>query len=146
MLSNTSPTFLCNCCLSVLNLGQFTSTCTTVFAATADGKHVLARLSSKEIKYYEVGKSDDAKAVSLAGLSTTRVPADEWREIFAEVWRRYRDYFYVSNMHGYDWTTLREKYRPLLDHVGSRADLNYVIAEMMKRGPSRTKGRRSAAR
>ncbi len=26
------------------------------WSATADGKHVLARLSSKEIKYYEVGK------------------------------------------------------------------------------------------
>jgi tricorn protease len=101
------------------------------WAATADGKHVLAQLSSKEIKYVEVGKSDDAKTVSLAGLVTTRVPAAEWREIFAEVWRRYRDYFYVENMHGYDWKKLREKYAPLLDFVGSRADLNYVIAEMI---------------
>ena len=101
------------------------------WAATADGKHVLAQLSSKEIKYVEVGKSDDAKTVSLAGLVTTRVPAAEWREIFAEVWRRYRDYFYVENMHGYDWKKLREKYAPQLDFVGSRADLNYVIAEMI---------------
>ncbi len=103
----------------------------TEWSATADGKHVLAQLSSKEIKYFEVGKSDDAKTVSLAGLATTRVPAAEWREIFAEVWRRYRDYFYVQNMHGYDWQKLREKYLPQLDYVGSRADLNYVIAEMI---------------
>lgn len=103
----------------------------TAWSATADGKHVLAQLSSKEIKYFEVGKSDDAKTVSLAGLVTTRIPAAEWREIFADVWRRYRDYFYVENMHGYDWQKLREKYQPLLDFVGSRADLNYVIAEMI---------------
>ncbi len=108
----------------------------TSWSATADGKHVLARLSSKEFKYYEVPKSDDsksqdAKSVSLAGLATTRVPAEEWREIFAEVWRRYRDYFYVSNMHGYDWAGLRRKYEPLVGHVGHRADLNYVIAEMI---------------
>jgi tricorn protease len=108
----------------------------TAWSATADGKHVLAQLSSKEIKYYEVGTaskspSEDAKTVSLAGLMTTRIPAAEWREIFAEVWRRYRDYFYVENMHGYDWQKLREKYQPLLDFVGSRADLNYVIAEMI---------------
>ena len=113
------------------------------WSATADGKHVLAQLSTKEFKYFEVGKgdgksdarsddkSDDAKTVSLAGMVTTRVPAAEWREIFAEVWRRYRDYFYVENMHGYDWPKLREKYAPLLDFVGSRADLNYVIAEMI---------------
>jgi tricorn protease len=108
----------------------------TAWSATADGKHVLAQLPSKEIKYYEVGTaskspSEDAKTVSLAGLMTTRIPAAEWREIFAEVWRRYRDYFYVENMHGYDWQKLREKYQPLLDFVGSRADLNYVIAEMI---------------
>jgi tricorn protease len=107
----------------------------TEWSATADGKHVLAQLSSKEIKYFKVGASDDdddsAKTVSLTGLVTTRVPAAEWREIFAEVWRRYRDYFYVENMHGYDWKQLREKYQPLLDFVGSRADLNYVIAEMI---------------
>jgi tricorn protease len=113
----------------------------TEWSATADGKHVLAQLSSKEIKYYEVGtpskgqsedaKTEDAKTVSLAGLMAARIPAAEWREIFAEVWRRYRDYFYVDNMHGYDWHALREKYRPQLDFVGSRADLNYVIAEMI---------------
>src|SRR3984957_177894 len=108
----------------------------TEWSATADGKHVLARLSSKEIKYFEVGTSsksvsEDAKTVSLAGLATTRVPAAEWREIFAECGRRYRDYFYVENMHGYDWRELREKYEPLLSFVRSRADLNYVIVEMI---------------
>jgi tricorn protease len=103
----------------------------TAWSATADGKHVLARLASKEIKYYEVGKSDDAKTVSLAGLMTTRVPSEEWHEIFREVWRRYRDHFYVANMHGYDWPSLRDKYAPLVDQVGHRADLNYVISEMI---------------
>ena len=101
------------------------------WSMTADGKHVLALLSSKDIKYVEVGKSDEAKTVSLAGLVTTRVPTEEWHEIFAEVWRRYRDYFYVANMHGYDWQELRRKYAPLVDDVGHRADLNYVIAEMI---------------
>ncbi len=108
----------------------------TEWSLTADGKHLLAQLPSKEFKYYELGKSEDgksedAKTVSLAGLLTTRIPAEEWHEIFAEVWRRYRDYFYVSNMHGYDWEKLRRKYQPLVDYVGHRADLNYVIAEMI---------------
>jgi tricorn protease len=118
----------------------------TSWSVTHDGKHVLAQLSSKKIKYVGVGKSDDgksddgksddgksedAKTVSLAGLATTRIPAEEWHEIFAEVWRRYRDYFYVSNMHGYDWVGLRNRYAPLVDAVRHRADLNYVIAEMI---------------
>ncbi len=101
------------------------------WSPAADGKHVLAQLSSKEIKLFEIGKSDDAATVSVAGLATTRIPADEWREMFGDVWRRYRDYFYVDNMHGYDWQKLREQYEPLLRFVGSRSDLNYVMAEMI---------------
>jgi tricorn protease len=59
------------------------------------------------------------------------VPAEEWNQIFNEVWRRYRDFFYVPNMHGYDWEALREQYKPLLKYVAHRSDLNYVIGEMI---------------
>jgi tricorn protease len=34
-------------------------------------------------------------------------------------------------MHGANWPAVRERYRPLLEHVGHRADLNYVLAEMI---------------
>jgi tricorn protease len=71
------------------------------------------------------------KTVSTANMHVDRVPAEEWAQIFNEVWRRYRDFFYAENMHGYDWAALREQYRPLLAHVGHRSDLNYVIAEMI---------------
>src|SRR4029078_10105522 len=71
------------------------------------------------------------KPVSTTGLVVDRVPAEEWNQIFNEVWRRYRDWFYVPNMHGYDWVALREQYKPLLKYVAHRADLNYVISEMI---------------
>jgi tricorn protease len=71
------------------------------------------------------------KAVSTSGLYVDRVPAEEWNQIFNEVWRRYRDWFYVSNMHGFDWVALREQYKPLLKYVAHRSDLNYVISEMI---------------
>ena len=71
------------------------------------------------------------KAVATSGLYVDRVPIEEWNQIFNEVWRRYRDWFYVSNMHGYDWEALREQYKPLLKYVAHRSDLNYVISEMI---------------
>ncbi|HSB09479.1 MAG TPA: S41 family peptidase [Blastocatellia bacterium] len=71
------------------------------------------------------------KPVSTAGLAVDRVPAEEWEQIFNEVWRRYRDFFYVPNMHGYDWEALRQQYKPLLKYVAHRSDLNYVIGEMI---------------
>ncbi len=71
------------------------------------------------------------KAVATNGMYVDRVPAEEWNQIFNEVWRRYRDWFYVSNMHGFDWAALREQYKPLLKYVQHRSDLNYVISEMI---------------
>src|SRR5581483_2563515 len=38
---------------------------------------------------------------------------------------------YVPHMHGYDWVALREQYKPLLQYVRHRSDLNYVIQEMI---------------
>jgi tricorn protease len=60
-----------------------------------------------------------------------RVPGEEWAQIFDEVWRRYRDFFYVENLHGYDWQALGARYRPLLKHVAHRSDLSYIIGEII---------------
>jgi tricorn protease len=71
------------------------------------------------------------KNVPTTGLMVDRAPSEEWSEIFDEVWRRYRDFFYAPNMHGHDWEALRKQYRPWLQHVAHRSDLNYVISEMI---------------
>ena len=99
------------------------------YAVSRDGEKVLVREGSRWNVYPAGG--GDAAAVSTAGLMVDRVPAEEWTQIFDEVWRRFRDFFYVENMHGYDWEALRDRYRPLLAHVAHRSDLNYVIGEMV---------------
>jgi tricorn protease len=71
------------------------------------------------------------KTVSTAGLMLERVPAEEWKQIFNEVWRRYRDFFYAPNMHGHDWEAIRERYSQLLPYVAHRSDLNYLMSEMI---------------
>ena len=99
------------------------------YAVSRDGDHVLVR-EGRSWKVYPVGDGD-ARTVSTAGLMVDREPAEEWAQIFDEVWRRFRDFFYVENMHGYDWEALRQRYRPLLEHVAHRSDLNYVLGEMV---------------
>jgi len=102
------------------------------FALSRDGSKILAAQGQNWFVMDATPAGAGAKkAVSTAGLMVDRVPAEEWRQIFDEVWRRYRDFFYVKNMHGYDWEKVREQYRPLLDHVAHRSDLNYVISEMI---------------
>ena len=102
------------------------------YSLSHEGNKVLVRHGGN-YKLYDVGLGgkDSAKAVSTAGLAVDRVPTEEWRQIFHEVWRRFRDFFYVDNMHGYDWEALRAQYEPLLSHVAHRSDLNYVIHEMI---------------
>lgn len=75
--------------------------------------------------------ANNKKTVSTAGLVTEINPVEEWNQIFNEVWRRYRDWFYVPNMHGYDWAKVRDQYKTWLPHVAHRSDLNYVIGEMI---------------
>lgn len=75
--------------------------------------------------------ANQKKTVSTAGLTVEIKPAEEWNQIFNEVWRRYRDWFYVSNMHGYDWAKIRDEYKTWLPYVAHRSDLNYVISEMI---------------
>lgn len=73
----------------------------------------------------------EPKDVSLDGLYMRVDPKAEYAEVFRETWRRFRDHFYVSNMHGYDWTALRAKYEPMLAWVGDRSDLNYLLGQMV---------------
>jgi len=101
------------------------------YVLSGDGSKVLVAQNGAYKLYDVKPKPGDPKSVSTAGLAMDRVPREEWTQIFDEVWRRYRDFFYVENMHGYDWAALREQYRPLLDHVAHRSDLNYVIGEMI---------------
>jgi len=55
----------------------------------------------------------------------------EWRQIFDESWRQMRDFFWNPEMNGVDWPAMRAKYAPLVPHVNHRADLTYVIGEMI---------------
>jgi len=102
------------------------------YAMSSDGSKVLVR-SAGGYAIYDATPTgaNTKKPVSTAGLMVDRVPTEEWNQIFNEVWRRYRDWFYVENMHGYDWEALRKQYAPILKHVAHRSDLNYVISEMI---------------
>ena len=100
------------------------------YAVSHDREKVLV-LAGGGYQLHNASGQGDPQTISTAGLQVDRVPAEEWAQIFDEVWRRFRDFFYVDNMHGYDWEALREQYRPWLEHVAHRSDLNYVIGEMV---------------
>ena len=55
---------------------------------------------------------------------------EEWRQIFDEAWRYEKDFFYDPDLHGADWDEVRDRYRPLVEHVRHRDDLTYLLDQM----------------
>lgn len=98
---------------------------------SGDGNTALVR-SGKDFKSLDLtSDKPEAKDVNIDGLFALVDPKAEYAAIFADTWRRFRDQFYVANMHGYDWKAIRAKYEPMLAHVGDRSDLNYLLGQMV---------------
>ena len=70
-------------------------------------------------------------ALNLAGMKAQIDPPAEWKEMFNEVWRQERDYFYAAAMNGVDWEKMRDKYAQLLPAVSDRYSLTYIMGEMI---------------
>lgn len=65
------------------------------------------------------------------GMEVKVDPLAEWKQMYREVWRIERSYFYDANLHGLDAAAVEKKYEPYLDTVASRDDLNYIFQEML---------------
>ncbi len=82
--------------------------------ATEDGEH----------------KIGDGK-VGTANLMAMVDPRQEWMQMFNEAWRLERDFYYDPAMGGLDWKAIGERYRQLVPYVAHRADLNYILGELI---------------
>lgn len=58
-------------------------------------------------------------------------PKAEWKQMYEEVWRIQRDFFYDPTLHGLDYEGTKKKYAVFLDSVAHREDLNYLFREML---------------
>ncbi|MEW6126284.1 MAG: PDZ domain-containing protein [Acidobacteriota bacterium] len=58
-------------------------------------------------------------------------PKSEWTQMYKEVWRMERDFFYAPNYHGLDLKAAEKKYEPYLAALAHRADLNYLFSDML---------------
>ena len=78
------------------------------------------------------GKRVDLRdKVDLGGLVATVDYGAEWAQLYDEVWRAYRDGYYLENMHGRNWEAVKAKYEVLLPYAQTRLDVNYIIGEMI---------------
>jgi tricorn protease len=102
------------------------------YEISADGKKMLVAAQGK-YAIIDLPKAafEMKETLDLSGMEVSLDRRAEWTQIFNECWRQARDFLYVPNMHGVDWPAMRNRYAPLVDHVNHRADLTYVIGEMI---------------
>ena len=67
----------------------------------------------------------------LSDVEVNVDPMAEWKQMYHEVWRIQRSYFYDPNLHGVNVADSEKEYEKYLDSLGSRADLNYIFHEML---------------
>ncbi len=102
------------------------------FEISADKKKMLVASGRKyAIIDLPKGKIEMKDTLDLSGMEVNLDKRAEWRQIFTECWRQMRDFFHVPNMHGVDWQAMRARYEPLVACVNHRADLTYIIGEMI---------------
>ena len=87
------------------------------------GKQYIIKLPSSKITLKD--------PISTSEMKVMVNKAEEWKQIYDESWRQMRDFFYDPGMHGTDWEKMHDKYAVLLPYVKHRADLNYLIGELI---------------
>jgi tricorn protease len=70
-------------------------------------------------------------AVRLTDVEVNVDPIAEWKQMYHEVWRIERSYFYDPNLHGVNVADAEKEYEKYLDSLASRNDLNYILRTML---------------
>jgi len=102
------------------------------FIVSANGEKVLYRqgpgwfIAAAAV----VPKPGDG-ALNLDGMEVYTDPRVEWNQMYHEVWRIERDFFYDPAHHGLNIPAAEKKYAPYLKGAGGRADVNHLFEEML---------------
>ncbi|HEX4727890.1 MAG TPA: PDZ domain-containing protein, partial [Jatrophihabitans sp.] len=76
---------------------------------------------------------DDGDAVIKVDLDRVRLTVDppaEWAQQLDETARLMFEHYWIEDMAGVDWAAAVDKYRPLIDRLGSRDDLSDLLWEV----------------
>ncbi|MCA9237799.1 MAG: PD40 domain-containing protein, partial [Planctomycetales bacterium] len=73
----------------------------------------------------------DKYRLRIGGWRLGVAPRDEWRQMLLDAWRLHREYAYDANLRGLDWEAVLEKYLPLVERVGCRAELSDLLSQMV---------------
>lgn len=111
------------------------------FGVSQDGKTMVLVCGSR-VRVLPVGQKPDAQGkapdapgrksgwVDLARAKVSVDPSLEWLQMAREAWLLQREFFWTPDMSQVDWDRVWERYRPLLDRVGTRGEFSDLVWEM----------------
>ncbi|MBI1789186.1 MAG: PD40 domain-containing protein [Acidobacteria bacterium] len=103
-----------------------------LFEVSHDGKKALYRLGDRwAIAAAGAAPKPGEGVLKTDSLEMRADPGAEWKQMYREVWRIQRDFFYDPNAHGLDLRMAARKYEPYLAGIAHREDLNYLFVEML---------------
>ena len=81
-----------------------------MFIATMGSKKVIfSKRGEVYVSDIPAGKAMLKDRVVMDNMVANVDYMQEWAQLFDEVWRAFRDGFYVENMHGLDWKAIKKK-------------------------------------
>jgi tricorn protease len=101
------------------------------FEISADGKKMFVALRRS---YYIIDIKPKQKLTQKLRTNELEMMVDpraEWKQMFMDIWRNYRDFFYDPHMHGVDWEEVHSKYGALLKDAVTRWDANFVFGDVI---------------
>jgi tricorn protease len=107
------------------------------YSLSADGKKLLYAAPDRSYGIVDAAPPSAGphhpgdEALNVSGMKAEIDPRAEWRQMFNEVYRQERDYFFEASMNGVDWAKERDKYAQLLPYVADRYDLTYILGEFV---------------
>jgi tricorn protease len=94
---------------------------------TVGANHVYGIVDTNPVTEHHSGDG----ALDISGLRMEIDPREEYKNIFNEVWRQERDYFFEAEMNGVDWQKERDRYAALLPYAATRYDLVLLLGDMI---------------
>ena len=104
----------------------------SAFTLSANAEKMLYKQGEQ---WFIAGSEAPPKAgdglLKIADMEVNIDPRAEWKQMYHEVWRIERDFFYDPHFHGLNLKSAEAFYQPWADCVSSRSDLNYLFTEML---------------
>src|SRR5262249_39086509 len=103
------------------------------FDLSANGEKMLVRQGDRWlIAAAGAAPKPGEGTLKVADMEARIDPRAEWKQMYREVWRIERDFFYDPGHHGLNLDATARKYEPYLENIASRADLSYLSQELVR--------------